>query len=137
MTRAAARRTADSSGVRLDTRELKGWEPGERSVSGFDVDPEMLREHAAHIDAIVDEFILAGNAMKKIAAADNAYGTFCEWIPPILATRATEQDRITGKLAKNLRVMADAVRDAADAYEQSDEDARLEFESFEEDRGGR
>ncbi|WP_199038035.1 type VII secretion target [Glycomyces salinus] len=101
-------------------------------MNGFDVDPEMLRGHANHIDDLVDEFILAGDAMKEVAHADNAYGTFCEWMPPILAARATEQDRILGKLATNLREIAGAVRDAADDYEGSDEDSKLMFDDFEE-----
>lgn len=92
----------------------------------------MLRGHANHIDDIVDEFILAGDAMKEVASADNAYGTLCEWIPPILADRAIEQDRILGKLATNLREIADAVRGAAAEYEASDEDSKLMFDGFEE-----
>ncbi|WP_158630240.1 type VII secretion target [Glycomyces terrestris] len=105
-------------------------------MNGFEVDPEALRTHANHIDAIVDEFALVGDAMKSIAAADNAYGTLCEWIPPILEARATEQDRITGKLARNLRLIADALRDAAESYDESDEDARLEFRAFEAEAAG-
>ena len=111
---------------------MKGWEHGEGSVSGFEVEPGMLQEHANHIDDIVDEFSSAADAMKAVSGADNAYGVLCEWMTPILAERSAEQSRILDKLANNLREIADAVREAAREYDASDEDSKLMFDSFEE-----
>ncbi|GAA1660544.1 hypothetical protein GCM10009830_02010 [Glycomyces endophyticus] len=96
-------------------------------ASGFDVDPEELREHARYLETVKERFDQVMNASNYIEQDDEAYGTLCGWISGCLEERHQKQDDITSYLAENFTIAANALRAAAEEYEVSDTDSQTAF----------
>jgi hypothetical protein len=97
-------------------------------VSGFDVDPEALRDHARHLDtvaALVDEAVEAAEA---VSADESAFGLL---VGPMLTpwVNQVEQGGVdaTRHAAESVRATAKSVRDTAAQYEQADRAVETAF----------
>ncbi|SFJ82577.1 Excreted virulence factor EspC, type VII ESX diderm [Amycolatopsis sacchari] len=96
----------------------------------FDVDPDELRTHASHVDALVDRLNTAVDAANTVVMDDSAYGLLCAFLPPII--NKTTQDDATDALRAAVEGMgntADNVRAAADGYEEQDRSNAAPFEA--------
>lgn len=101
--------------------------------SGFQADPEEMRAHAASLLRIHERFANIKDASAHIEKTDNAYGKLCSFLPPVLDGRHTEQDNVVGELALNIELLAEAVKECAQAYEDADEEAADDFDGIEVD----
>lgn len=96
-------------------------------MTGYVVDPEQLRAHASNLEAFQSRFEAIQSASSHIAQDDEAYGLLCGWISGILEERHVRQDGLVAYVEENIALAAESVRAAADAYEESDDDASLSF----------
>jgi len=99
--------------------------------SGFQVDPEEMRAHAASLLRLHERFANVKDASGQIGKADDAYGKLCMFLPPVLESRHTEQDEAVADLAENLELLAQAVKECAVDYEEADDAAADEFDDLE------
>lgn len=87
-----------------------------------------LRDHADSIDDAIDAFKLSEAASKHVKAGNDAFGTLCQWLPPILDAK---RDRLDGLMKKAKDILTDdakAMRTMADEYETTDKDNAVEVE---------
>lgn len=105
-------------------------------ADGYEVDHEVLREHASNLERFQERFQAIKDASSHIAQDDEAYGLLCGWIAGILEERHQRQDGLVDYLEENISLAASSIRDAADAYEASDNDSALSFQAFETDLEG-
>jgi hypothetical protein len=84
---------------------------------GYDVDIEQLRTHAGNLDRLRERFAAVKDASTHIAQDDQAYGLLCGWISAILEGRHQRQDDLVAYVEENLSLVARSLRDAADVYE--------------------
>ncbi|GAA2274002.1 hypothetical protein GCM10009853_029840 [Glycomyces scopariae] len=89
-------------------------------MGGFQVDPEEMRGHAADLLRVHERFAAVKDASAHITRADEAYGKLCSFLPPVLEGRHTEQDAAVGELAENIELLAQALKETADQYEEAD-----------------
>ncbi|WP_026930077.1 type VII secretion target [Glycomyces tenuis] len=92
----------------------------------IDVEPEALIAHAGHLDEIRDRFGAILSAIDSIEQDNEAYGIICQFLPPVLAARQGDQKEFTAMAQENLELLAQALRDTADAYTAADEEAAEE-----------
>ncbi|RRR99427.1 type VII secretion target [Glycomyces terrestris] len=104
--------------------------------TGFNVEPEELRQHARNLEALKERFDAVMNASAYIEQDDEAYGTLCGWISGCLEERHQKQDEITAYLAENFTIAANALRAAADDYEASDSESQSAFAELQDRLGG-
>jgi phage-related tail protein len=88
----------------------------------IDVEPEALITHAAHIDSLRERFGAILSAMDSVEQDNEAYGIICQFLPPVLAARQEDQKEFTTMAQENLELLAQALRDTADAYMAADEE---------------
>jgi hypothetical protein len=88
----------------------------------IDVEPEALITHAAHIDSLRERFGAILSAMDSVEQENEAYGIICQFLPPVLAARQEDQKEFTTMAQENLELLAQALRDTADAYMAADEE---------------
>ena len=105
-------------------------------MSGYEVDPEDLRAHARSLDEFAGRFDAVQSASSHIAQDDEAYGLLCGWIAGILEGRHVRQDGLVEYLKENIELAAESIRAAADAYEETDNDASVAFDDFASQIGG-
>ena len=98
----------------------------------LDVTPEDLVTHAANIDAIRERFGPVLDAMSSITQSNDAYGIICQFLPPVLAGRQDDQREITEMAQENLELLAQAVRDTAASYEDTDTALSEEIDRIED-----
>ncbi|GLY47468.1 type VII secretion target [Lentzea sp. NBRC 102530] len=91
-------------------------------MSGFSVEAEQLRAHAASIDAIKQRFAKVKAASTHITGDDQAYGALCGWISGVLEGRHTEIDDVIAHVENNLELVAKELRSSADSYTAADQD---------------
>lgn len=87
----------------------------------YEVNPDELRTHGSHLDALADRLNTAVDAANTVAIDDSAYGLLCAFLPPIV--NATTQDDAVDTLkaaAEGVQITADNIRTAATAYEDQD-----------------
>ena len=101
--------------------------------SGFIVDADELRDHAAHLDALVARIGAVMDASSHIQKDEEAYGLLCSWMTWVMEGRHQDQDDITGYVAQNLELCAAELRDAADLYDGSDVDAESAMRLLQEE----
>jgi len=89
---------------------------------GFQVEVDQIRAHAGHIDALRARFDAVRAASAHIAQDESAYGLLCGWIAAVLEGRHTRQDELIAYVEENLLLVADRLRQTADAYERADAD---------------
>lgn len=92
-------------------------------ADGFTVDADQIRRHAAHIDAIQQQFGAIRSASAAIARDDQAFGLLCAWMAGILEGRHARQDQLYAKAEENLRIAADALAGVGQGYDATDEAA--------------
>jgi hypothetical protein len=105
-------------------------------VTGYIVDPEQLRAHASNLEQFKSRFEAIKSASSHIAQDDEAYGLLCGWISGLLEERHQRQDGLVAYVEENIGLAAESIRAAADAYEESDNDASLDFDDFTSEMGG-
>jgi hypothetical protein len=86
-----------------------------------DVVSEDLITHASHIDSIRERFGNVLSAIDSVSQDNEAYGIICQFLPPVLAGRQDEQKELTTMAQENLELLAQALRDTAEAYDAADE----------------
>jgi hypothetical protein len=91
-----------------------------------DVVTDDLVAHAANIDTLRERFNAIESAMDSVEQDNEAYGVICQFLPPILAARQADQKDLTAMAKENLELLAQALRDTADAYTAADEAAAEE-----------
>jgi hypothetical protein len=99
----------------------------------IDVVTEDLVTHASHIDALRERFGAVLSAMDSVEQDDEAYGIICQFLPPILAGRQDEQKELVEMAQENLELLAQALRDTAEAYSAADEATAQEHEQLQND----
>lgn len=87
----------------------------------IDVVTEDLVTHASHIDALRERFGNILSAIDSVEQDNEAYGIICQFLPPILAGRQAEQKELTTMAEENLELLAEALRETAEAYDEADE----------------
>ncbi|MCH7231090.1 hypothetical protein L0U85_09525 [Glycomyces sp. L485] len=105
-------------------------------MTGYVVDPEQLRSHAANLEQFRARFESIRSASSHIAQDDEAYGQLCGWIAGILEGRHVRQDGLVDFGEENIALAAESIRAAADAYEESDNDSALSFDDFSSQMNG-
>ncbi|HEU5128590.1 MAG TPA: type VII secretion target [Glycomyces sp.] len=105
-------------------------------MTGYVVDPEQLRAHAGNLEAFQSRFEAIQSASSHIAQDDEAYGLLCGWISGLLEERHQRQDGLVAYVQENIGLAAESIRAAADAYEESDNDASVSFDDFTSEIGG-
>lgn len=105
-------------------------------MTGYVVDPEQLRAHASNLEAFQSRFEAIQSASSHIAQDDEAYGLLCGWISGLLEERHQRQDGLVAYVQENIGLAAESIRAAADAYEESDNDASISFDDFTSEIGG-
>ncbi|GAA1665485.1 hypothetical protein GCM10009830_08820 [Glycomyces endophyticus] len=100
----------------------------------FEVVPEDLHTHAAHIDGFLDRFAAIQSAIDSVTQDDEAYGIICQFLPPVLASRQEDQKRLSVKAEGNFGKLADALRRTAEQYTASDEGAAERLRRIESER---
>jgi streptomycin 6-kinase len=90
-------------------------------AADIDVVTEDLVNHASHIDALRDRFSAIQSAIDSVEQDNEAYGIICQFLPPVLASRQTDQKELTALAEENLELLAQALRDTAAAYDAADE----------------
>jgi hypothetical protein len=105
--------------------------------NGYTVNPEELRTHAAHLDALKDRFAAIKSASTHITQDASAYGVLCGWISGILEGRHQKQDQLIAFAEENLALAAQSLRDSADEYEAKDGDAAKAMNAIQGDLSGR
>lgn len=96
----------------------------------IDVEPEALITHAAHIDSLRERFGAILSAMDSVEQDNEAYGIICQFLPPILAGRQADQKELVEMAQENLELLAQALRDTAEAYDAADEATAQEHEQL-------
>lgn len=102
-------------------------------ATGIEVDPEELRSHANHLRALNERFAAIREASSHIAMSDDAYGQLCQMLPPIMEERHQDQDSGMDALAENFDLLADAVDECANDYEEADSLSAENFTTVESD----
>lgn len=105
-------------------------------MTGYIVDPEQLRTHASNLEQFKTRFEAIKSASSHIAQDDEAYGLLCGWISGLLEERHQRQDSLVAYVEENIGLAAENIRAAADAYEESDNDASVSFDDFTSEMGG-
>ncbi|WP_026931561.1 type VII secretion target [Glycomyces tenuis] len=105
-------------------------------MTGYVVDPEQLRAHASNLEQFKTRFEAVQSASSHIAQDDEAYGLLCGWIAGLLEERHQRQDGLVARAESNIGLLAESIRAAADAYEESDNDASVSFSDFTSQIGG-
>ncbi|GAA4429995.1 type VII secretion target [Actinokineospora soli] len=85
-------------------------------MSGFNVDVEQVRAHAANVEAIQARFAAVKAASSHIAQDDQAYGLLCGWISGILEGKHVRQDDVIAFVEQNLVKVAAELRASAEEY---------------------
>jgi hypothetical protein len=96
----------------------------------IDVVTDDLRTHATNIDAIRERFGAVLGAIDSVSQDNEAYGIICQFLPPVLAGRQSDQKELTGMAQENLELLAEALRTTADDYEAADEATAQEQRSI-------
>lgn len=97
----------------------------------LEVDVDELRAHASNLMSIHERFAAVKSASDTIAQADDAYGQLCQFLPPVLEGRHQAQDECVDALAENIELLAEAVNDCAETYEEADAVAGEDFSTLE------
>ncbi|WP_158630385.1 type VII secretion target [Glycomyces terrestris] len=100
-------------------------------MSGVQVDVQELWTHANHLRALQERFTAVLNASSHIAMSDDAYGQLCAMLPPILEERHRNQDEGVRTIAENYGLLADAIDECANAYEETDSLTADDFKHLE------
>jgi uncharacterized protein YukE len=98
----------------------------------FDVTPEDLVAHAANIEGLAERIGPIVDAMSSVTESTDAYGIICQFLPPVLSSRQEEQKELSEMARENLTMLAQAVRESAEAYEAADEETAEEHRGLEE-----
>lgn len=96
----------------------------------FDVATEELVTHASHIDTLRERFGSILSAMDSVEQDNEAYGIICQFLPPVLAGRQADQKELVEMAQENLEMLAQALRDSADAYDAADEATAQEHDNL-------
>lgn len=105
--------------------------PGSRGGgTGWKVDPEQLRTHAAGLRELLARFDAIRAASASTGLDTEAFGQLCQFLPPILDGHRDEQDELTEDLATNLELLAEAVEACVDEYEGADADSGADLEAL-------
>lgn len=90
---------------------------------GYQVDPDDLTSHAAHIERNADGLDTARQAGQHVQLSVDAYGQLCAIMPLLLGgLQRTAVDGIAGAVA-SVHDTAEKLRDSADRYRASDASA--------------
>jgi uncharacterized protein YukE len=100
-------------------------------AGGIEVDPEELRAHANHLRTLHGRFAAIEEASSHISMSDDAYGQLCQMLPPIMEERHLDQDAGMAALAENFNLLAQAIAECADAYEEADSLSSDDFTKLE------
>ncbi|MDA1363106.1 type VII secretion target [Glycomyces luteolus] len=95
--------------------------------TGWKVDPDQLRTHAAGLRELLTRFDAIRAASASTGLDTEAFGQLCQFLPPILDGHRDEQDQVTEEFATNIEMLADAVEACADDYAAADEDSSGEL----------
>ncbi|MDA1363056.1 type VII secretion target [Glycomyces luteolus] len=98
--------------------------------TGWKVDPDQLRTHAAALREVLTRFDAIRTASAATGLSTEAFGQLCQFLPPILDGHRDEQDQVTEEFATNIEMLADAVEACADGYAAADDDAGADLESL-------
>ncbi|MEV0051215.1 type VII secretion target [Saccharopolyspora shandongensis] len=91
------------------------------SVPGeFQVDPEQIREHAKTVAGIADGLSSAAGGLPG-ALAENALGSFVQFITAGLSGAMTQAGEAIGSAASAMDGMSSALVQTAEGYERSDD----------------
>jgi hypothetical protein len=107
--------------------------PGGRSGgggTGWKVDPEQLRAHAAGLRELLTRFDAIRAASASTGLDTEAFGQLCQFLPPILDGHRDEQDELTEDLATNLELLAAGVEACAYEYESADADSGADLDAL-------
>jgi hypothetical protein len=85
-------------------------------AEGYTADVNQIRAHANAVEAVRDGFGRIKAASAFIAGDDQAYGILCAWMPRVLQGRHTHQDELFDFVEENLSLIADGLRQTAEAY---------------------
>jgi phage-related tail protein len=102
-------------------------------ISHIDVEPEALITHASHIDSLRERFGAILSAVDSVEQDNEAYGIICQFLPPILAGRQADQKELVEMAQENLEMLAQALRDTADAYNAADEATAEEYNQLQDE----
>lgn len=104
-------------------------------ADGYEVVAEQLRAHARNIEAVHDRFGAVKSASAHITQGDGAYGTLCQWMPGVLEARHVRQDELIAYVEENLSLVAQRLRQDADAYDEADRWAADQVKAFADEAG--
>ncbi|MEU3646027.1 type VII secretion target [Lentzea sp. NPDC034063] len=93
-------------------------------MTGFEVEAELLRQHATNVDAILRRFAGVQSASSHITKDDQAYGRLCSWLPGKLDARHVAIDTVIATVESNLRTVVKELHASADTYMAVDADTR-------------
>lgn len=91
---------------------------------GFEVDQEVLRVHAQHLEDICDDVAIAAEAAEQVDLADGAFGLLCSFLPPFVNTAEVSTGDSVRAVQETLRAAAEGVRAMARDYAEADDRAR-------------
>ncbi|MEU6247560.1 type VII secretion target [Glycomyces sp. NPDC047010] len=97
----------------------------------IEVDPEELDAHAANILTLHQRFDAVLSAIDTVSQDDQAYGIICQFLPPILEGRQSEQRELTSMEQGNLERLAQALKDTASSYRDVDDAAAADLDQIE------
>lgn len=100
-------------------------------TDGIEVDPEALRSHANRLRELHERFVAIKEASSHIAMSDDAYGQLCQMLPPIMEERHQDQDEGMSALAENFELLAEALDQCANDYEDADSVSAEELDQLE------
>ncbi|GHE90313.1 hypothetical protein GCM10017786_23240 [Amycolatopsis deserti] len=87
----------------------------------YEVNPDELRTHGSHLDALSDRLNTAVDAANTVVMDDSAYGLLCAFLPPIVnATTQGDAVEALKAAAEGVRIIAGNIRTAATSYEEQD-----------------
>ncbi|MEV6905329.1 type VII secretion target [Amycolatopsis sp. NPDC051372] len=96
--------------------------------SGFELVPDELRAHSAHLDGLVDRLNQAMSAARSVSVDNSAYGILCAFLPPVVnATTQQHANDTLGAAVKGMSSTADNIRTAAASYDQQEHSAATPF----------
>ncbi|MFG3342462.1 type VII secretion target [Glycomyces sp. NPDC048151] len=99
----------------------------------IEVVTEDLVTHASHIDSLRERFGAILSAMDSVEQDNEAYGIICQFLPPILAGRQADQKELVEMAQENFEMLAQALRDTADAYDAADEATAQEHKQLQDE----
>lgn len=90
-------------------------------ADGYGVLDDELRAHAGRLDGLHEQLTTALAAARQVSLGDQAFGQICQFFVPVVHAVSTPGVDALSTAADSVTETADAVRDTALTYEQSEQ----------------